>query len=72
MLISGFRREVEEICVRLEYYVACVDNYLPTFQDNISGPVFKGQEIFLDSSNLENGTDGLSRNVGKELPPHAT
>ena len=70
--ISGFRREVHEICARLEYYVACHGNYLPTFPDNISGPVFKGQEIFLHSLTLEDWTNGLSRNVGKELLTHAT
>jgi len=30
--------------------------------------IFKGQEIFLDFLTLEDGTDRLSRNVGKELP----
>jgi len=30
----------------------------------------KGQEI-LDFETLENATDGLSRNVGKELPLYA-
>jgi hypothetical protein len=33
-------------------------NYLPTFRDNLSSPVFKGT--------TEGGADSLSRNVGKE------
>jgi hypothetical protein len=37
------------------------------------GPIFKGQESFLDFHffgffTLEYGTNGLSRNVGKKLP----
>jgi hypothetical protein len=38
------------------------------------GPIFKGQEVqeenlfFLDFLTLEDGTDRLSRNVGKGLP----
>ena len=38
------------------------------------GHIFKGQEIqddsFLDFLTLEDGTDRLSRNVGKELALH--
>jgi len=47
--------------VLLVYYEAYGGNSLSTFGDNI-GPIFKGQET-------QDGTDGLSRNVGKELPP---
>ena len=35
-----------------------VDNSLPTLRDNVSGP------NFVDFLTLEDGTDGLSRNVG--------
>jgi hypothetical protein len=34
LLISGFRLEVDEICVLLGNYPAYSDNYLPTFRDN--------------------------------------
>jgi hypothetical protein len=46
---------------------------VPTFQDNLSIPssrVRKSFEVkkFLDFLAFEDGTDRLSRNVGKELP----
>jgi len=31
--ISGFRREVDEICALLRHYAAYSGNYLPTFRD---------------------------------------
>jgi hypothetical protein len=34
-VISGFRRDVDEICALLGYYAASSDNPLPTFRDNI-------------------------------------
>jgi hypothetical protein len=37
-LISGFRRDVDEICPFLGYYAASCRNCLPTFLDNISVP----------------------------------
>jgi hypothetical protein len=37
-LISGFRRDVDEICPFLGYYAASCDNCLPTFRDNVSVP----------------------------------
>ena len=37
-MISGFRREVDEICALLGYYVECSGNFLPTFRDNLSFP----------------------------------
>jgi len=37
-VIPGFRREVDEICALLGYYVAYVDNSLLTFRDNKSVP----------------------------------
>ena len=37
-LISGFRRDVEEICALLGYYAASCGHCLPTFRDNISVP----------------------------------
>jgi hypothetical protein len=37
-LISGFRRDVDEICGLLGNYTASCGNYLPTFRDNVSVP----------------------------------
>jgi hypothetical protein len=53
-----------------------------SFFTDVSGkpidPVFKShagqndlKELFLDCSTLEDGTDGLYRNVGKKLPFYA-
>ena len=61
-LTSGFRRDVDDICALLGYYAASHGNSLPTFRDNI-GPIFKGPEVLT----FEDGTDTLSRNVGKRL-----
>jgi hypothetical protein len=35
-LISGFRRDVDEICGLLGYYAASRGNCLPTFWDNLN------------------------------------
>ena len=43
-ITSGFRQEVDESCALLGIYAACGGNFLPTFRDNLSGPIFKGQE----------------------------
>ena len=59
LTISGFRRDVDEICRLLGYYAAYIGNFLPTFRDNV-GPIFKDCP--------SNGTDRLSANVSKELP----
>jgi len=42
-VISGY--EEYEICALLGYYVAINDNYLSTFRDSLSGPIFMGQEM---------------------------
>ena len=67
-VILGFRREVGN-CAVLGYYAASSGNSLPTFRDNLwvpssrdSNPKWKGFLI------LDDVTDILSRNVGKELP----
>jgi hypothetical protein len=57
---SGFRRSVNEIFVLLGCYTALIGSYLMTFIDNVSSPSSK---VFF--SNFEDGTDRLSRNVGK-------
>jgi hypothetical protein len=49
--------EVDENCAVLDYYAASSGNFLPTFRDNLSGPIFRDQE----------GTDRLTRNVGTKL-----
>ena len=50
-----------ENLVLLGHYAANIDNYLPKFRDNLSVP---SSERFL---NPEDGSDILSRNVGKKL-----
>ena len=56
-VISGFRREVAGNCALLGYYAAISGNFLPTF-----GTTYRSHQSF------KNGTDRLSRNVGKKLP----
>jgi hypothetical protein len=65
-MISGFRRNVDEICRLLGYYTASCGNYLPIFWDNVSVPSSR-----VKSPTREDGTDTLSRNVGKQLPHDA-
>jgi hypothetical protein len=60
-MTSGSPSEADEICAILGYYEVYSGNSLETFRDKISGPAFKDQEIKGD------GTDRLSRKVGKEL-----
>ena len=36
VMMSGFRREVEETCVVLHYYAVYSGNFLLTFRDNLS------------------------------------
>jgi hypothetical protein len=56
-----------EICILLGYYATSSFNPLPMFRDNVSIQPFKGQDFLI----LEDGTDMLSRNVGKQLPSDA-
>jgi hypothetical protein len=62
-VISGFHLEVDENCALLGYDATSSGNSLPTFRDNLLVPSSR-----IKSKSLENGTDKLSRNVGKELP----
>jgi len=60
--------EVNENCTLLGCHAASNGSFLPKFRDNLSVPScgFKNlgvQEFF----NPEDGTDSLSRNVGKKL-----
>jgi hypothetical protein len=59
--MSGFRRDVDEICALLGYYVASCDKMFTDVSEQRIGPIFTGQD----------GTDTLSRNVSKQLPHDA-
>ena len=61
-VISGFHVEVDENCALLGYDAASSGNTLPTFRDNLLVPSSR-----VKSKSLEDGTDRLSRSVGKEL-----
>ena len=52
-------------CALLSYYAASSGNSLPAFRGQHIGSIFKGQGEFLT---FVDGTDILSRNVGKEVP----
>jgi hypothetical protein len=67
-LISGFRRDVDEICGLLGYYAASCGNYLPTFRDNVSVLSSRVKSFLLGLLTRDDGTDTLSQNVGKQLP----
>jgi hypothetical protein len=62
--ISGFRRDVDEICALLGCYAASNGDPLPTFRDNLSGA---SSRVKKSKKTLEDGTDTLPRNVGKGL-----
>jgi len=49
-VISGVRRDVDEICALLDCYAVCSGNSVPTFRDNISVPYSR-------VSILEDGTN---------------
>jgi hypothetical protein len=36
IMMSGFRRDVDENCTLLGYYATSYDNCIPTFRDNVS------------------------------------
>jgi hypothetical protein len=48
---------VDDVCVLVGFYAAQNGSLLPTFRENLSGPIFKG---LLD---VRRWTDRLSRNV---------
>jgi len=76
-MVTGFRHEVDETGVLLRHYAACSGNSLPTFRDNLSVPSSRvkiqedRQPLYLDFLTIEDGTDRLPWNVGKELPLYA-
>ena len=62
-----------ENCALLGYFAESSGNFLPTFRDNLPFPSsgFKNPKfLILDFGflNPEDGTEMLSRNVGKKLP----
>jgi hypothetical protein len=59
-LISGFRRDVDEICALLGYYAASYGNCIPTFWDNVSVPSsrVKSLTVISDSWHLKMGHIG--------------
>jgi hypothetical protein len=57
-VMSGLRREIDENCVLLGHYAASSDNLLPTFRDNLSGPIVMGKESNLDPWPLKMGPIG--------------
>jgi hypothetical protein len=59
-VISGFRREVDEIWALLSYYAAYNGNYLSKFRDNILVPSSRVKIL-----NFENETDRMFRNFDK-------
>ena len=51
----------------LGYYAASKGKFIPTFRNNLSVPS-SGYKIPRESLNPKEGTETLSRNVGKKLP----
>ena len=62
-----------EICTLLGYYTAYGCNSLPTFRDNLSVPSSRSrnQRDYLNFLTLQDASNRLSQNVGKELLPYA-
>jgi hypothetical protein len=64
--LSIYTPYTDEICVFLGYCTASRGDCWPTFRDNVCVPSSRVQ-----SPNLEDGTDTLSRNIRKQLPHDA-
>jgi len=62
---------LSEICALPGYCPTYNGNSLPTFRDRLPVGLPSCSGHFLDFLALEDGTDMLSRNVGKKLPLHA-
>jgi hypothetical protein len=69
-VIPGFRRKADWNCALLGNYAAISGNSLPTFRDNLTVTFsgLKNPKEGFGFLNPEDGTERLSRNVGKELP----
>ena len=67
---------VEQTSRSLGYYAVYSGNSLPTFRDKLSVPSARDKNqivsFLLGFLALEDGTDKLSRNVGKDLPQYAS
>jgi hypothetical protein len=61
---------VGKTCALLGYDAVSCGNCLPTFRDNVSMLPLPAS-FLLGLLNLEDGTDTLSRNAGKQLPHDA-
>jgi hypothetical protein len=59
--------DVDEKRALPSHYAASSGNFLPTFRDNLSGPIFKDQESQQKTWPSKMTPDNLSRNVGKKL-----
>ena len=66
-MIWNFLREVEENYSIVGYYPVSSSNSLPAFRYDQSVSSLKGQESKNGFLTFEDGTNRLSRNVGKEL-----
>jgi hypothetical protein len=70
-VILGFRRNVNETCSLLGFYIAWNGNFVPTFPNNLSVPSSEVKQSRAFCLTLEDGTDMLFRNIGTELPFYA-
>ena len=76
-VVTDFRHEADETGALLRHYAFYSGNSLPPFRDNlsVSSSRVKIQEdrqlLFLHFLTLEDGTDRVPRNGGKELPLYA-
>ena len=63
-------KSLEEICALLSYYTALSGNFFTGVSGQRIGSIFKGLEVQeeKDFLTLEDGSDTLSRNIGKGLP----
>jgi hypothetical protein len=61
--VSGFRRSVFDVFAHLECYADLFGSRLVKFRDSLSVLSSKSQ-----TTTIEDGTDRLTRNVGKQLP----
>lgn len=70
---QNFTKYRYEICNLLGYYTAYGCNSLLMFQDNLSVPSSRSrnQRDYSNFLTLEDGSNRLSQNVGKELLPYA-
>jgi hypothetical protein len=53
-VVSGLRRDADEICAFLRYYAASNGNPLPTFRDNVSVPSSRVKKSCLETSVNDN------------------